>query len=243
MKTRWLFSLTCVLALGTGAWLSADDDDAEATDETAAASAGEEVEAKPEEEDTYCQAFQTAAELIAYGRENNAPEALICAARILGTTPTTEHEPDSEEFYAVEENTEELQGAPTAEDLLAEAAEMSDAEHIQTLIAQVTDVISEAEKGGIYGPDHVFGCVHNGGYEDWHGDFYIHEWAEITIVGDGVSDLDITVTDEYGYVVAQDNSYSPNCYVSWYPHSGHFHIEVHCHSSPYNHVHYTLYHN
>lgn len=243
MKTRWLLSLTCVLALGTGAWLSADDDDAAADEAVADTAHGEEVEAKPESENTFCNAFHTAAELVAYGRANDAPEALICAARILGTTPTTEDEADSEEFYAETENSEEHQGGLTAEDLLAEAAEMSDAEHIQTLIAQVTDAISEAEKGEIGGPGHVYGVVYNGGYQDWHGDFYIHEWAEVTILGDGVSDLDVTITDEYGYVVAQDNSYSPNCYVSWFPHSGHFHIEVHCHSSPYDHVHYTLYHN
>jgi hypothetical protein len=232
MKTHWLLSLTCLLALGAGAWLSADDAE-EATDEA------QETAAKSEE--TYCSDLRTAADLVRFGRENDAPEALICAARIIGTTPTTE---DTDNFTCVTEHAEEPQPGPTAEDLLAEAAELSDAEHIQTLIAQVEDIISNAERGNVTGPGHVHGAVVTYGTEEWHGDFYGNEWAEVTVVGDGVSDLDVRVYDDLGYLIAEDNSTSPDCHVHWFQrYTGHVHIEVSCYSSPYSHVHYTVYHN
>ncbi len=227
MKTRWMLTLTCLLGVGVAGWLTADD-----------ATEGDADAAKP---DSLCADLSMAMDLVAYGRENNAPEALICAARIIGTTPTTE---DTDNFVCETENAEEPQGSATAESLLAEAAAMSDAPHIQTLVAQVTDAISEAARGEVGGPGSVRGCVGDHQTQEWHGDFYGGEWAEVTINGDGYSDLDVRVYDDRGYLIAEDNSTSPNCHVHWYQrYTGHVHIEVNCYESYGRHVHYTLYHN
>ncbi len=170
MKTRWMLTLTCLLGVGVAGWLTADD-----------ATEGDADAAKP---DSFCADLSMAMDLVAYGRENNAPEALICA-RIIGTTPTTE---DTDNFVCETEHAEEPQGSATAESLLAEAAEMSDAPHIQTLVAQVTDAISEAARGEVGGPGSVRGCVGDHQMQEWHGDFYGGEWAEVSINGDGYSD-------------------------------------------------------
>lgn len=227
MKTRWMLAFACLLGLGVGSWLTADD-----------AAEGDAEAAKPE---SYCADLSMAMDLVAYGREHNAPEALICAARIIGTTPTTE---DSDNFVCETEHAEDPQGAASAEALLEEASAMSDAPHIQALVAQVTDAISETERGEVGGPGRVNGCVGDHQTQEWHGDFYGGEWAEVTINGDGYSDLDVRVFDDRGYLIAEDNSTSPNCHVHWYQrYTGHVHIEVHCYESFGRHVHYTLYHN
>lgn len=227
MKMRWMLAGVCLLSVCAANWLAADD-----------AEESQEGQGKPA---SYCADLKMAMDLVHFGREHDAPEALICAARIFGTTPTTA---DTENFQCVTDNVEEPQPGPTAEDLLAEAAEMSDAPHIEALIAQVTDAISESERGEVGGPGRVHGCVDDHSMQEWHGDFYGGEWAEVTVTGDGYADLDVRVYDDRGYLIAEDNSTSPDCHVHWFQrYTGHVHIEVHCYESYGRHVHYTLYHN
>lgn len=53
------------------------------------------------------------------------------------------------------------------------------------------------------------------------------EWARVAISGDGDTDLDLYVFDEYGNRVAVDADYSDDCYVSWFmPRPGVFTIKV-----------------
>ena len=44
-------------------------------------------------------------------------------------------------------------------------------------------------------------------------------YAEIRIVGDGDTDLDFYVYDQYGYLVGSDEDYTDRAYFTWYPSS------------------------
>lgn len=58
-------------------------------------------------------------------------------------------------------------------------------------------------------------------------DFYGSEWAEVSVIGDGDTDLDVFVYDMHGNLVAQDIGYTDRCFVDWYPRRrGTYRIEV-----------------
>lgn len=50
-------------------------------------------------------------------------------------------------------------------------------------------------------------------YIDFHG----NEWAEVSVIGDGDTDLDLFVYDMNGTLVARDIDYTDRCFVDWYP--------------------------
>ncbi len=57
--------------------------------------------------------------------------------------------------------------------------------------------------------------------------FYGNEWARVRVVGDGSTDLDVYVLDEFGNVVGSDTDYTDNCAVLWLPQwTGRFTIRV-----------------
>ena len=43
------------------------------------------------------------------------------------------------------------------------------------------------------------------------------EVATVVVIGDGRTDLDLYIYDEYGNLVAMDNDYSDNCVATWFP--------------------------
>jgi hypothetical protein len=52
-------------------------------------------------------------------------------------------------------------------------------------------------------------------------------FAEIAVSGDGDTDLDLYVYDEFGHLVASDVDATDDCYVSWTPvFTGSFRVEV-----------------
>ena len=53
------------------------------------------------------------------------------------------------------------------------------------------------------------------------------ETAEIGVVGDHDTDLDLLVYDENGNLIASDTDYSDNCFVSWVPKwTGNFKVKI-----------------
>jgi hypothetical protein len=66
-------------------------------------------------------------------------------------------------------------------------------------------------------------------------DFYGGEYAEVAIVGDGDTDLDLFVYDENGNLIGSGESYSDVEVVGWTPRwTGTFTVEVHNLGSVYN---------
>jgi hypothetical protein len=61
------------------------------------------------------------------------------------------------------------------------------------------------------------------------------ELAEVALLGDGDTDLDLFVLDSYGNVVASDEGYTDGAFVTWYPlYTQQYTIVVVNHGSIYN---------
>jgi hypothetical protein len=53
------------------------------------------------------------------------------------------------------------------------------------------------------------------------------EKAEVAVVGDGDTDLDLYIYDENGNLIKSDTDYGDDCYVSWYPKwTGSFKVKI-----------------
>jgi hypothetical protein len=62
----------------------------------------------------------------------------------------------------------------------------------------------------------------------YHDEFYGGELAEVLIIGDGDTDLDLFVYDENGNLIVSDTGSSDVCHCQWNPRwTGVFRIEVH----------------
>ena len=65
------------------------------------------------------------------------------------------------------------------------------------------------------------------GQDAWPQPFFGTSLAEVAILGDGVSNLDLTVTDANGHLVCRDVGPSDTSYCSFFPaQNGMFHITV-----------------
>ena len=61
------------------------------------------------------------------------------------------------------------------------------------------------------------------------------EQAVVAVSGDGDTDLDLYVYDEYGNLIASDTDYTDDCVVSWFPRwTGKFLIRVRNRGNVYN---------
>ena len=70
-------------------------------------------------------------------------------------------------------------------------------------------------------------CVLAYGTDVYHVTFYGGELAEVAVRGDGDTDLDLFIFDEFGNLIASDIDSGDLCLVQWYPGwTGTFRIEV-----------------
>lgn len=130
-----------------------------------------------------------------------------------------------------------IEGAPAGEepdvaDLPAEAADMfAKARELaagdDALLALIEDAEAEGSRGRIGGAVRELSRL-PGGYSDvYQIPYYGGVMAEIAIVGDGDSNLDVLVTDENGNTICYDVSYSDKVYCSWVPiWNGNFNVLV-----------------
>jgi hypothetical protein len=79
-----------------------------------------------------------------------------------------------------------------------------------TLVAAIALVVSTSNAGSRYGRVEAY-CSYT--YTAY---FYGGQVNSVQVSGDGDTDLDLYVYDEYGYLVAEDEGWGDECYVSWY---------------------------
>ena len=171
-------------------------------------------------------AIQTAMDLAKLGYDTYSPTALIEAARILAVTECTETELEKEasEPVQVEEKDNALSFNPSK--LLADAKEMAGKD--KTLLALIKKTEKEVEesiktKGSVQqrnavdGPYYVEDRVYSNSSERYSCKFWSNQLAEVAIVGDGDTDLDLYIYDSNGNLITKDDSTSRNAYCSWIP--------------------------
>jgi hypothetical protein len=190
-------------------------------------------------------AIQTANSLAKYGYSNYSASALIGAAEILGKVQTRELKAESVEKGETAENagikTDKPEFTPTR--LLADAKEFAAAAGDATLLAwtekvekSLGDKTTRRAEGG---PKYTKDQVSANSTDSYTVRFRAGELAEIVLSGDGDTDLDLYVYDANGNLIAKDDDYSDDCYVSWVPKwTGAFTVKVKNRGSVYNR--YTL---
>jgi hypothetical protein len=168
--------------------------------------------------------LQMSSDLLAFGRDNQDPLALIVAARIMKTVGGTETEMKPEGRGA--SDNPQKPGQPVAPDtILVEARDLAKGDKLTNLLIDEAGAVGS--DGGAAqlkthqdtvqaGATDAYTVVYNGG-----------QLAEAGIAGDGTSDLDLLVYDENDHLVCRSASSSDREYCQWWPRwTGPFRIEI-----------------
>ncbi len=188
---------------------------------------------------------KVATELAQYGYENADPMALLQAADMLIAAPMEDREVAPAEVadkdmadnqYKVEkgegaEGEKAEKAEITPEKLIADAKVLAaEDEAILARAAKIEEKLAAAAgatRGALNGPYQHYDRIYGNTSDTYTIRFRGGELAEVGIVGDGDTDLDLYIYDENGNSIVYDNSYSGNCYVSFYPRwTGPFRVKV-----------------
>ncbi|MCB9760926.1 MAG: hypothetical protein H6739_13895 [Alphaproteobacteria bacterium] len=181
----------------------------------------------------------TAAALVDWGRANKSPEALVTAAQMIVSLPegATAESRKKESVQGKGEAGEKAEGAALSLDpaaLVSEAAAMAKAAGNKDL-AKHLGKMTVSTRGATGGPKYVVEQVLANATDVYVVSFNGLEQAEVALAGDGDTDLDLFVFDEYGNQIASDVSYADKAYVSWTPKwTGNFRVEVRNRGNVYN---------
>jgi hypothetical protein len=164
-------------------------------------------------------------ELANYGYEHKSVLSLIEAAQIISENPLGKLIPVKSEPSTGSEGQKTKQAPEiTVEKLIKDAKDL--AKNDKTMLAIIeskekaiqkrqSEIV--ATKGRQNGAAVVTRRVYsNSSYTDYT-TFNAQELAEILVIGDGDTDLDLYVYDANGNSIASDTGYTDNCYVSFTP--------------------------
>jgi len=182
--------------------------------------------------------------LAAWGREHKSPEALIAAAQILSEIPTeaatasTKTTRTDAVISTTEKKGEEPAPVldPTA--LLKEAQAAAAKKGDKSLTKYVDGLVKAGltgSRGASGGAKYQVTQVSAGSTDQYNVEFRGGETAEVALSGDGDTDLDLWVYDEFNNLVASDAGSTDTAYVSWTPRwTGNFRVEVQNRGAVYN---------
>ena len=177
-------------------------------------------------------ASRIAYDLAKYGYEMKSASALIEAANILAGVPASEWdiEPTYGETVGALED-KELSCSFKPVDMLAAAKEYSfNDELLLGLICKVENKLQSQTTRGITTSSGFYtdsDRVPAGDYIQYRAEFRGHEVAEIAVIGDGDTDLDLYVYDENNHLIVSDTDFGDDCYVSFTPKwTGTFRIKI-----------------
>jgi hypothetical protein len=156
------------------------------------------------------QNLQMAIQLADYGRENKLPEALITAARVIGTTPLRKVE------SKLPKGLQPFDQEKEAERLIAEALRLGGGNPvIKKLAAQARSAISERPRGAEGGAKVYEGFVPPGGSRSYQINFEIGALATITVRTLTPTDLDLYVMCNRSGWTTSDRRPNFDCFVSF----------------------------
>jgi hypothetical protein len=195
---------------------------------------------KPQEASSV-QEMAFAAHLAEWGRDNGSPEALLAAAQVLADIPSVAHEANktSKPIEGITQKDKDEEAAPNLnpEALQKEAQSYAVARGDKNLIKYVDTVVRTAIDGDHEkGPTKYTVTKVAGGFIDvFNITFTAGELAEIAVAGDGDTDLDLEIYDEFGNFIGSDSGATDNGYVSWTPRwTGNYRVEVKNHGNVFN---------
>lgn len=170
-----------------------------------------------------------AQELANYGYQHKDALSLLTAAQIISNTPVS--------ALKIESKTSEggIEDKPKTEQLVADLLNpeklVADAKIFgkedPQILALAGKITFDKSRGAVDGPSEGYERVMAKGTDVYRIAFYGKVPAEVAVVGDGDTDLDLYVFDENGNLIGKDDDYTDRCYVSWMPQwTGSFIIKV-----------------
>jgi len=174
--------------------------------------------------------LRLAGELAKYGYANNSAIALIQAAEMINASQPrsleTKETKEGEKKADVGEKTSKV--SLEVSTLIADAKALAGEDaKILAIIEGVEQEIAAPTRGRTAGPGRASRKVWGESYITDYVTFDGGYLAEVGVIGDGDTDLDLYVYDENGNAIESDTDYSGDCYVSWVPRrTGTFIIKV-----------------
>ena len=170
--------------------------------------------------------------LAAQGIEQKDPLLLVTSAKLLKLN-AIETKARQKVAEGGSKSSKEGRERYTPDRLLEYAQEWSgDNKAYKSLIAQVESLQTRGRVGGA--AQHV-DAVDAGASDHYELMFYGREWAEVAVIGDGDTDLDLYVRDENGNVVCEDTDSTDTMYCAWKPKfDGNFTISIKNYGEVYN---------
>jgi hypothetical protein len=72
-------------------------------------------------------------------------------------------------------------------------------------------------RGAVGGPQYLEARVSANSSKEYTCRFWANELAEVAVLGDGDTDLDLYIYDSNGNLIAYDTDYTDQCYCRWVP--------------------------
>lgn len=167
-----------------------------------------------------------AQQLYAIGLANKDALTVLAAARLAGSIDARDVEQKKETRPSDRAAGPEGVDAPAdAVAMLTAARDLAGSD--DTLLGLIEDAEAEGARGAIGGAAKSLSRLDGGAVDVWDIAFYGNSLAELAVLGDGDSDLDLQVTDENGNEVCRDDSPTDKIYCDWVPAwNGQFKITV-----------------
>jgi hypothetical protein len=158
-----------------------------------------------------------AKELVAYGYANESAISLISAAQIVIDENATAAK--VKETKRGGEDPGDVELTLDAEKLLTDAEGFADGDKNLTGIVKSMRELTAASRGRVGGPGYVIDNVSGENAMMYTIEFAGGEAAEVAVVGDGSTDLDLYIFDEDANLIVMDEDAGDECYVIWKPRS------------------------
>lgn len=158
-----------------------------------------------------------AGQLASYGYENEDALSLIQAIRIYQDLNVIEATDGQKPTVTVEENntregvTKEDQPVRNEKQMIEDATKFAKGD--KNLLALI-DECRNAKRSPVDGVIDRYFRIPSRGTHDWTVRLQAYQTTVVAISGDGTTDLDIYVYDQYGNLIVSDVSYGDQCYVA-----------------------------
>lgn len=174
--------------------------------------------------------LKLAADLVRYGYKQQEALPLIQALEIINNTDSQPLEAETDGTQADTSTSAGKSGYITldAKQILADAKKFSNGDKsLDKLLAKVEKETGRSTRGAVGGPCKDYAAVNAYSAYTWTCSFVASRLAEVAVLGDGDTDLDLYIYDSNGNLIASDTDYSDECYVSWVPKwTGKFYIKI-----------------
>ena len=181
----------------------------------------EEKAKRPADPSQALEAISMAKSIALIGYETQNPLYLINAAQLLIDNPTSvfQFETETEANPADLSVKTVLMKDFNAKNLLNDAKLFTkgDDQMLQLIEKMEKNANASISRGAVGGAKSVNRTVDGEATNMYEVNFIEGELAEILVVGDGDTDLDLYVFDSLENLIEQDDDYTDRCYVSWVP--------------------------